>query len=412
MKAGKYYFECTDCGAEYSKEEVEYLCPECEKTNTPDKPPAGVLKTLYSYDEIRNSYTADELLRKRYEPLLPIESTENLSPLCVGNTPLCRFSSKQILPRFEVPFTVLLKDDSRNPTFSLKDRASDIVCASAKERNYKTLVVASTGNAGSSLAGISASMGLNSVIFVPQSAPRAKLAQISMYGARLITVDGNYDDAFDLSIKATEKFGWYNRNTAFNPFTIEGKKTVVFELFEQLGGKIPDRIFVPVGDGCIISGVFKGFEDLLKLQLIDEMPTIVAVQSQTSDNLVRNLNKEKFISIPATTIADSISVDIPRNFRMTEKYMNTYSSEQITVTDEDITDAAHTLAQTTGIFAEPAAAAGFAGLLVYQRNVLIPEHSTNVVLITGSGLKNLDATDTIKFKPKPIKTIAEVIDRR
>lgn len=408
MKTGKYYFECTDCGAEYSKDEVEYLCPECAKSNTPDKPPAGVLKTLYNYAEIEKSHSTEELSDLRYEPLLPIESTKNLSPLQVGNTPLCRIASQQILPHSKVPFTVLLKDDSRNPTFSLKDRASDIVCASAIEKNYKTLVAASTGNAGSSLAGISASMGLKSVVFVSKSAPVAKLTQISMYGARLITVDGNYDDAFELSIKATMKFGWYNRNTAFNPLTIEGKKTVAFELFEQLGKKTPDRIFVPVGDGCIISAVFKGFEDLLKLRLIDEVPTIVAVQSKGSDNLLRNLNKKQFDSIPASTIADSIAVDVPRNFRMTEKYMNTYSSEQISVTDEDIEDAARTLAKTTGIFAEPAAAAAFAGLLVYQRNVLIPVHSNNVVLITGSGLKDLDAVSGCKPLPEPIKSIDEI----
>lgn len=411
-KNAKYYFECTTCGEEYAIEDVMYLCPSCCKTNVVGKPPSGILKTLYDYDEVRNNYTSDELVQQCYEPLLPIESIKNLSPLQVGRTPLYTFDSRQILPHSKTPFTVLLKDDSRNPTFSLKDRASDIVCCSAVENNLTTLVAASTGNAGSSLAGISASMGLKSVVFVPESAPKAKLAQIAMYGADLITVDGNYDDAFELSIAASEKFGWYNRNTAFNPLTIEGKKTVAFEIFKQLKCNVPDRIFVPVGDGCIISGVFKGFEDLLQLRLIDEMPTIVAVQAEKSDNLIRNLDKEVFTSIPADTIADSIAVDVPRNFYMTEKYMKMYSSEQITVTDDDIIQAEYTLAKTTGVFAEPAAAAAFAGFLVYQRNVLIPEHSTNVVLVTGSGLKDLDAVPARKLNRQPVKSIDDVREKR
>ena len=155
-----------------------------------------------------------------------------------------------------------------------------------------------------------------------------------MYGAQIIPVKGNYDDAFDLSIKATEEFGWYNRNTAFNPLTIEGKKTVSFELFEQLNFSVPDTIFVPVGDGVIISGLYKGFEDLLKLQVIDRMPTIVAVQANKSDNLVRNIENIHFEIKESTTIADSISVNIPRNFYMAQKYILDYKGAFMTVSDE------------------------------------------------------------------------------
>ena len=412
----KYYFECITCGKEYSPDEVTYLCPVCEKENDGTQPPKGVLKTLYNYEKIRTRYKKhklfDKLKEKEYRELLPIKSERSLSFLKVGKTPLYELDSATIpLLKGEqkgiknLPFQIFLKDDSQNPTFSFKDRASDLVCAVAKENGIDTIVAASTGNAGSSLAGICASQHQKAIIFVPKSAPKAKLTQICMYGAQLIPVDGTYDDAFELSIEATKKFGWYNRNTAYNPFTIEGKKIVSFEIFQQMKQNIPDRVFVPVGDGCIISGVYKGFEDLLKLGLIDQIPTIVAVQSEKSDNIIRNLEKDSFVSKPSNTIADSIAVDIPRNFWMTKKYIEQYEGEWITVSDEEIISASKILSENTGIFAEPAAVASFAGMLKYHKQDKIDENSKNVILLTGSGLKDLKAVQKIIEIPKAIKNL-------
>ncbi len=247
-----------------------------------------------------------------------------------------------------------------------------MVSAFAKENGIHTIVTASTGNAGSSLAGICASQNQRAIVMVPQSAPIAKLTQIMMYGATIIPVKGTYDDAFDLSVKATEHFGWYNRNTAFNPLTIEGKKTVSFELFDQLGETVPDRIFVPVGDGVIISGVYKGFEDLLKLGIIDKIPVIVAIQSAGSDNLVRNILTSEFELKESHTIADSISVDYPRNFYMAKDFILKYNGETVTVSDKEIMEASKSLSKNTGLFAEPAAAAAFAGTLKYKQENKIP----------------------------------------
>ena len=415
MKDNKFYFECTTCGAKYEQDEVTYLCPKCERENTPDLPPKGILKTLYHYGQIKHLTKQpklfDKLKEKEFRELLPIKSERSLSWLKVGKTPLYEISSASFSLHKEESkrvFQIFLKDDSQNPTFSFKDRASEIVCAVAKENGFDTIVTASTGNAGSSLAGICAAQKQKALIFVPAAAPQAKLTQICMYGARLIPVEGTYDDAFDLSIQASQKFGWYNRNTAYNPFTIEGKKIVSFELFQQMKHELPDRIFVPVGDGCIISGVFKGFEDLLKLGLIEKIPTIVAVQSQKSANIVRNLNAEKFISQPSQTIADSIAVDLPRNFWMTQKFMREYQGEAITVSDEEILSASQILSSHTGIFAEPAAAAAFAGLIKYAEQNKIAENSKNVVLLTGSGLKDLGAVQSLIDIPKPIKSLAEL----
>jgi len=224
-----------------------------------------------------------------------------------------------------------------------------------------------------------------------------------MYGAVLVPVDGNYDKAFDLSIEATRRFGWYNRNTAYNPLTIEGKKTVSFELFDQLNQRLPDRIFVPVGDGVIISGVYKGFEELLHLGIIDRMPVIVAVQAEGSSNIIDNLGRKIFKVSPSNTIADSISVDIPRNFLMAANYLLKYQGETVKVSDSEILNASSVLARSTGIFTEPASAAAFAGYRAYHRKSLLSEDSSNVVLLTGSGLKDLDAVQPLLTIPEPVK---------
>jgi threonine synthase len=308
-------------------------------------------------------------------------------------------------------FELYMKDDSQNPTFSFKDRASAMVSAWARENGIDTLIAASTGNAGSSLAGICASQGQKAIIVVPASAPLAKLTQILMYGATLVPVKGTYDDAFDFSIRITEKYGFYNRNTAYNPLTIEGKKTVAFELLEQLDLQVPDRIFIPVGDGAIFSGVARGFEDLLKLGIIERMPILVAVQAEGSKNLIRNLTDETFKVSSSKTIADSISVDIPRCFHMAAGYFNEYNGEAISVTDSEILGASVHLSRNTGIFTEPAAAAAFAGMMKYKNDGKITPGSKNVVLLTGSGLKDLSAVQSSIRIPKAIEPVIGKVEK-
>jgi len=397
----KYYFKCTDCGAEFHDTDFMYLCPFCAAKNQPGQPPKGVLKTLYDFDELKNQLQKETsfLNTQQWLPLLPIEKTESFGPLAAGNTPLIPVTE---LNGEKLPFNLSLKDDSRNPTFSFKDRASVLVSAYAKEHDIDTIIAASTGNAGSSLAGICASQKQKAIICVPAAAPKAKLTQILMYGAQIVPVAGTYDDAFDLSVALTEKTGIYNRNTAYNPFTIEGKKTVSFELFSQYGNKAPDKVFVPVGDGVIISGVYKGFEDLLKLGLIDRMPVIVAVQAEGSNNIVRNLHSESFTSLPSKTIADSISVDIPRNFFMARKFLKKYQGEAIEVSDAEILNASKTLSSNTGVFAEPAAATAFAGMLKQMNENKISLHEQVCVLLTGSGLKDVNAVQTVINIPEAV----------
>lgn len=359
-----------------------------------------MLKTIYNIQQLlSDGINFKKLKQSNFLNLLPINSIESLPNLRIGGTPL--YAIKQF-ENSKLPFNLFLKDDSQNPTYSFKDRASAIVSAYAKENGFETIVAASTGNAGSSLAGICAAQGQKAIVIVPESAPIAKLTQILMYGATIVPVKGTYDDAFELSIKATDEFGWYNRNTAFNPLTVEGKKTVAFELFEQLNFKVPDKIFVPVGDGVILSGMYKGFEDLLNLGLIDHLPTVVAIQSEGSNNLIRNIENDDFVVEKSNTLADSIAVDVPRNYYMAKDYLLKYEGETIAVSDDKIIEASQILSRNTGLFAEPAAVAAFAGFLDYQETGKLAEASINVVLLTGSGLKDLTAVRGSINLPKPI----------
>ncbi|MBT3210322.1 MAG: pyridoxal-phosphate dependent enzyme [Bacteroidetes bacterium] len=411
MYQHKFHFVCENCNKTIVPTSIKYLCDDCEKKNTNKNPTHGVLKTIYDYKKIKQDFSHElfkNLSARKFIDILPIQSAESLSFLKVGETPIYNISENVKAH----DYSVFLKDDSQNPTFSLKDRASNLVTAFAKENKIKTIIAASTGNAGSSLAGICASQKQKSIIIVPASAPKAKLIQAQMYGGKIIPVKSNYDSAFDLSISLSKKYGFYNRNTAYNPLTIEGKKTVAFEIFSQLGDTVPDRIFVPVGDGVIISAVYKGFEDLLKLQVIDKMPTIVAVQAIGSSNLISNLYKSNFVWKSSKTIADSISVDIPRNFFMARNFIIKYQGETILLNDKEILEASDKLSKSTGIFAEPAASASFAAFTKYAANNKLKNDTINVILSTGSGLKDVKSVENIFQIQEPIEANIEEVIRQ
>lgn len=379
------YLECVLCGRRYEPDVVEYACPGCG--------PLGVLSVHYDYERVAPYFTREQLAANRdwtiwrYRALLPIpaEPREPL-PLAIGDTPL--YPVKRLRSYLGLPY-LWLKDDSRNPSASLKDRASIIAILRAEGR---TVACASTGNAASSLATLAAAAGLSCTIFVPQNAPRAKVVQLLMCGATVFSVQGSYDEAFDLCIAACERFGWYNRNTGYNPYLVEGKKTVGLEIAEQLGWELPDTILVPTGDGCIISGVYRGFEDLLELGLITRMPRLIAVQAAGSPALVRALEGDGIVrACEASTIADGISVGLPRNGAMAVRCIRASGGFGVLVTDEEILDAEKALARLTGVFAEPSAAASYAGLLRLLSADCIARDERVVLLVTGSGLKNVDA---------------------
>jgi len=377
--------QCVLCGASYSVAEVAYSCPACG--------PLGVLEVHYDYEQVARHISRASLAANRdttmwrYRALLPISySHEARPPLAIGGTPL--YPVERLRARLAMT-NLWLKDDSRNPSASLKDRASIIAVMRAEG---KTVACASTGNAASSLAVQAAAQGLPCYIFVPHNAPRAKIVQLLMCGATVFAVQGSYDDAFDLCIEACNDFGWYNRNTGYNPYLVEGKKTVGLEIAEQLDWQVPDSVLVPTGDGCIISGVYRGFEDLYRLDMIDRIPRVIAVQAEGSPAIARALEGDGVVrQYPAQTVADGISVGLPRNGAMAVKHIRASGGFAVTVSDEQILDAEKELARLTGVFAEPSGAASYAGLLRLHDEGRIARDERVVLLVTGSGLKSIDA---------------------
>lgn len=379
-KEFKYF--CETCGAFYEIEKDRMLCSRCREENPEGKPLRGVLKVALP-DSLRNSVQhAHGLDVFEY---LPVEK-EFFPPLPVGNTPLIKAEKLGRDRRFK---NVFLKFDGANPTGSLKDRASYLVAAFARKYRLERVVVASTGNAASSMAGVSASAGLRAIIFVPAKAPKAKLVQCLQYGATVIPIRGNYDTAFDLSIKFSGRTGCLSRNTAYNPLTIEGKKTVSFEIASQAGEGGVDYVFLPVGDGVVLSGVIKGFQDLKFIGAIGEMPKIVGVQAKGSSFIHTAFHRGKYdLKYKAHTIADSISVNAARNGYTAVSDLKKAGGDVVVVSDREIIDAQKYLSRSTGIFCEPAAAASFAGFLRMEDRI---ERNKNVVLLlTGHGLKDVD----------------------
>ena len=296
-----------------------------------------------------------------------------------------------------------LKDDGLNPTGSLKDRASAVVVAKAKELGVEVITAASSGNAGAALAGLSASGHIPAVVFVPHTAPEAKVAQLLIYGARVFLVKGTYDQAFELSLAASKKFGWYSRNTGYNPYTVEGKKTASLEICEHLAlikskgstsaWRAPDRIFVPVGDGNIITGIWKGLRDLQALGWIEKMPKLMGVQAEGAAACYNAWKEgtETINPVEAHTISDSISVGLPRDGTRAVRAVRETQGAYLTVTDEEVLEAMRKLAREEGVFAEPAGATGYAGLAKAVLENLVDQDEDIVVLVTGNGLKDIHA---------------------
>jgi threonine synthase len=380
-------YRCIACGRTSDTKETHYQCTHC----------GGNLQVLYDYKKIAGEISKAKLLRNRdysifrYAPLLPVRERGPRLPLQVGWTPLL---SADILGGKYGLSHLYVKDDGRNPSASAKDRASAVVLAHALETGQKLITCASTGNAASSIACLAAPLGIQTVLFVPASAPRAKIAQLLVFGAKVIAVEGSYDQAYDLSRAATGEYGWYSRNTGFNPYTREGKKTVSYEICEQLGWESPQAVFVPVGDGNMLSGVWKGFRDLYEVGLIRSLPRLLACQAYGSNAVKRALDSGgRFTPVSGKTIADSISVQMPRDGLAALKAIQESKGGAICVEDDDIIEAIPELARETGVFAEPAGAVPLAALKKAVAEGTVGNDERIVLLVSGNGLKDIDAAE-------------------
>jgi len=376
--------KCVLCGAEYALDEIEYICPKHGND--------GIVDVIYDYDIIRKRLTKGKLATNRdysiwrYADLLPIRDRRLIPPLQVGWTPL--YKADRLAHDLGLRY-LWVKDDGRNPTASFKDRASAVGVVKARE------------------------LGLTTYIFVPETAPQAKIAQLLIFGSNVIMVRGTYDQAFDLCLQASAEYGWYSRNTAYNPYLSEGKKTAALEICEQLGWHAPDKIFVAVGDGCIIGGLWKGLKDLCALGFIDRMPQLMGVQAEGSAVLVKAWQEgtEEITPIVPKTLADSISVGIPRDRIKALRAVRETGGAYIAVSDEEILDAMRMLAQGVAVFAEPAGATGYAGLVKWIREGHIDPEERIVVLVTGNGLKDISSAIQATSEPYLIEPTMDDLRR-
>lgn len=375
---------CTLCGREYTDPEM-MTCPQCGEK--------GILDIIFDYDYIKTKLSRDKLAASRdnsmwrYKALLPVAEREYSDFLRVGYSPL--YQAKGLGNELSLG-ALYIKDDGINPTASLKDRASAVAVAKAMELGYDTIACSSTGNAASSCAGAAARMGLKSVIFVPERAPEGKVAQLMIFGAKVVSVQGDYRATFELSKAAIEKYGWYNRNAGINPVMVEGKKTVALEIAEQLCWEPTDWVACSVGDGCTIGGVYKGFHDLYELGIIARIPRILGVQSTGCCPFVKAAeNGGSLLPSEENTLADSIAVGIPRNPVKAQRAVSESGGAWLAVSDEEILAAMRHLGKTEGVFGEPAGVTAMAGAKRAVEDGLIQSGETVTVISTGSGLKDI-----------------------
>jgi threonine synthase len=400
---------CITCGSTFpgvnlrTAEATWMICPHCG-------PFDGILDIGYDLDRVRAAWREEPLANRprnqwRYAELLPLESAAVRSEWHVGYTPV--IDTPRLAQHLGLR-QILLKDEGRNPTGSFKDRSSSVGVAHALQVGATTIACASTGNAASSLAGHAAIAGLPAIIFVPKTAPEPKVAQLQVFGANVFAVNSSYDDAYDLCTKACHEFGWYNRNCALNPVLVEGKKTAGLEIAEQsvAFGGVPDWIAVSVGDGCTIAGIWKGLRTMRELGVIDRLPRLLGVQAAEVKPVEYALRHDVLPDeADGKTMADSIDVKVPRNWRKAVRAVRDSGGEIVTASDEAILDAMR-LAGRHGIFAEPAAAAAVAGFVAALDSRMIAPHERVLVMITGSGLK--DTRSAIRSAGRPIAIEPEV----
>lgn len=384
-------------------------CIKCGKEHeaTPDQTTCscgGLLDLRYDYASIQSICSKKGLAdchdfsMWRYRAFLPVDPSSAPTPLRVGWSPL--YKADRLAQQLGLR-TLYIKDDGQNPTASLKDRASALAVVKAQEAGAVTIACSSTGNAASSLAGNAAAAGLHSYIFVPARAPKGKVAQLQIFGATVISVDGTYEDTFELSKAAIETWGWYNRNAAINPYLLEGKKTVALEIMEQLGWQAPDYVALSVGDGCTIAGVWKGLKDLYAVGFIDRLPRLISVQAAGCCPLNRAIVENKpWEPMEENTLADSIAVGVPRNADKALMAIRESKGVVVTVSDEEILSAMRLLGRTCGVFGEPAGVTGTAGVKKALELDLISPESTVVSVVTGNGLK--DVANGIRAAGEPM----------
>lgn len=375
----------------------------------------GRLDIFYDYTALAETLNKEALSQReagvwKYFEFLPVKEKKNIVSLGSGNTRLLKTHSlaKKIGLK-----NLYLKDETLNPTGSFKDRSMTVGVSKAVEFGFETTATASSGNAAAALAAHSAKSGLNCYAFVLESAPEVKLAQIRLYGAHVLrvkTVEKSKDPTVQMLQLVVEKFGWYPCPSfgPFNPYQVEGPKTMAYEIVEQLDWNVPERILVPTGSGCLLTGIWKGLRDFCNLNFIESMPKLTVIQAEGCAPLVRAFKQKKgpFEIEPwgqPNTVAGGLSDVFPWDGDGALIALKETNGTAEAVNDNEILDSQRLLASTEGIFAEPTGVAALAGLIRLVNSGKVKSDETVVVLITGNGLKDPDAATNQFGKTPTIK---------
>ncbi len=386
------HYICITCGKKIKDEEIHHKCPSCN----------GLLDIQYNYDELDISldiWETREISVWRYKELLPIKNPSKIVTLEEGGTPLYRCSN--IIEDLQTG-EILVKNEGENPTGSFKDRGMTVAISKVVEVDGKTVVCASTGNTSASLAAYAAKAGVKCIIYIPEGKiARGKLVQAMIHGAEITQLKGNFDDALREVLEVVESDTSKILMNSINPFRIEGQKTLSFEVCSQLGYRSPDLVIIPVGNAGNITAIWKGFSELKKLDLIDQLPRVIGVQAEGASPIAKafQLGRESIDKWGnPETVATAIRIGNPVNWRRALKAAQESGGAIVTVTDKEIIEAQKYLAQREGIFVEPASASTIAYLREGVEDGIIGKDHEVVCITTGHGLKDPDIVSNDDFE--------------
>lgn len=388
------FLECIECKIQYPDSEIIYICSKC----------GGLLDVIYDYSKIDFRPSAQPPSVWKYEPLLPIRG--DLVSIHEGGTPLykCDRLARQIGIR-----ELYVKHEGLNPTGSFKDRGMTVGVSKALELGMRTVACASTGNTSASLAIYAAKAGISAVVLLPAgNVAMGKVAQALMHGAKVISIKGNFDEAFRLVQELCDQRGFYLLNSV-NPFRLEGQKTIGFEIVDQLGWKSPDRVIVPVGNAGNISAIYKGFVEFQKFDIIDEIPKMTGIQAEGASPIAEAFKKGVDDIVPESnpeTIATAIRIGDPVNAPKALRAIRDSGGIAEVVSDEEIIRAQKDLAKLEGIGVEPASASSVAGLRKLVEQGVIDKEERIVCVTTGHLLK--DPEEVMRVCDKPIEVEADM----
>ncbi|MEM3673094.1 MAG: threonine synthase [Candidatus Bathyarchaeia archaeon] len=397
---------CISCGAEYSINDTVYTCRKC----------GDLLEVKFDLKELKEKLDEADWRQRRicvwkYREFLPVLDESKIVTLHEGGTPL--YKCDKLGKKLGVK-SLYVKNEGANPTGSFKDRGMTVGVSKALELKAMAVVCASTGNTSASLAAYAAKAGLNCVVLIPSGKiALGKLAQAMMYGASVVAVKGNFDDALQIVLEASKNLGLYLLNS-INPFRIEGQKTSAFEICDQLGWRSPDRVILPVGNAGNITAYWKGFKELRNLGIIEELPKMTGIQAVGANPIAKAFATKSSQIEPVKnpeTIATAIRIGNPVNWKRALNAMRESGGTAIAVTDDEIVYAQKLLARTEGIFVEPASAASIAGLKKLVENKEVDSNETIVCVTTGHGLKDPEAAIKACEKVVEIKPNLEALKK-